>query len=187
MANKTRRFQIAVVALFAGALCAYLLLRPRAAGIIEPGDPAPAFVLNSLDGKPLALADYRRKVIVLNFWATWCPPCVEETPSLEKFSEAVRPLDVVVLGVSVDDDPAALARFVAKYHLTYPIARDPGRALAAHYGTFKFPETYIIGRDGKVAEKIIGPMDWGDPRMKTFVEDLAGRSQAVSETDPPRP
>ena len=115
---------------------------------------------------------------MLNFWATWCPPCVEETPSLERFAEKAKPLGVVVLGVSVDTDLEALQKFVADYHLTFPIARDPSRALPARYGTFQFPETYILDRNGRVAEKIISNDDWDDPRMLSFVEALARPGQA---------
>ncbi len=109
---------------------------------------------------------------MLNFWATWCPPCVEETPSLEHFAQSLGGRGVQVIGVSVDEDPAALRKFVADYHLSYPIARDPGGELAARFGTFKFPETYIIDRRGKVAEKIIGAINWEDPRIIRFVESL---------------
>ncbi len=126
------------------------------------------------------LSDYRGKVLVLNFWATWCPPCVIETPSLEDFAQRVKPLGVEVLGASEDTDPAALAAFIAKYHLTYTIAHDPGRALATRYGTLQFPETYIIDKDGHLAEKIISNTDWDDPRMLAYVRELAqsGRTQA---------
>jgi cytochrome c biogenesis protein CcmG/thiol:disulfide interchange protein DsbE len=119
------------------------------------------------------LADYRGKVLVLNFWATWCPPCVEETPSLEDFARKVKPLGVEVLGADEDTDPAALAAFVAKYHLTFTIAHDPGRSLATRYGTLQFPETYIIDKDGHLAEKIISNTDWDDPRMLAYVRELA--------------
>src|SRR2546422_7429845 len=129
-------------------------------------------------GRPGHLTDLKGRVVVLNFWATWCPPCVEETPSLERFAEKAKPLGVVVLGVSVDTDLEALQKFVADYHLTFPIARDPSRALPARYGTFQFPETYILDRNGRVAEKIISNDDWDDPRMLSFVEALARPGQA---------
>jgi len=117
---------------------------------------------------------------VLNFWATWCPPCVTETPSLEDFAKRVKPLGVEVVGASEDTDPAALTAFIAKYGLTYTIAHDPGRALATRYGTLQFPETYIIDKDGRLAEKIISNTDWDDPRMLAYVRELAqpDRTQA---------
>ena len=158
---------------------AWFALRPRAQQPVAIGERVPDFSLPAAEGSggstasPIRLEDYRGRVLVLNFWATWCPPCVEETPSLEAFSEKAKSLGVVVVGASVDQDPAALAAFISKYHLTYPIARDPSRALATRYGTLQFPETYIIDRHGRLAEKIISNTDWTDPRMLDFVRELA--------------
>jgi cytochrome c biogenesis protein CcmG, thiol:disulfide interchange protein DsbE len=168
----------AVPMLIVGAV-AWFALRPRGERPVEIGESVPDFTLPLASGSAsgpggfVRLADYRGRVLVLNFWATWCPPCVEETPSLEAFAEKAKSLGVVVLGASVDQDPAALAAFISKYHLTYPIARDPSRALATRYGTLQFPETYIIDRHGRLAEKIISNMDWTDPRMLSFVRELA--------------
>jgi len=177
-----KTIRLAVVGLMMGTgLGLYVFLRPASTLPIRIGEDAPDFILPGLDGNPVSLANYRRRVVVLNFWATWCPPCVEETPSLEKFSVAARPLGVTVLGVSVDENPAAPRRFASNYHLSFPIARDPGGAVASRFGTFKFPETYIIDRSGKVAEKIIGPTDWQDPRMMRFVESLSGHGASSGE------
>jgi cytochrome c biogenesis protein CcmG/thiol:disulfide interchange protein DsbE len=168
----------AVPLVIVGAV-AWLALWPRGQRPVAIGESAPDFSLPSVSGSAsgpggsVRLADYRGRVLVLNFWATWCPPCVEETPSLEAFSEKAKSLGVVVLGASVDEDPTALVAFISKYHLTYPIARDPSRALATRYGTLQFPETYIIDRHGRLAEKIISNTDWNDPRMLDFVRELA--------------
>jgi peroxiredoxin len=147
--------------------------RQRAPHPVAIGDTAPDFTLPALNSGSLSLRHYRRQVLVLNFWATWCPPCIEEAPELEKFAEQTRTLGVTVLGVSVDQDPAALQKFIAQAHLSFPVARDPQQVVAGRYGTFKFPETYILDRDGRVAEKIIGATDWQDPRLLAFVRDLA--------------
>ena len=144
------------------------------------GEAAPDFSLPSLAQDSISLSDYRRRVVVLNFWATWCAPCVEETPSLEKFSAQMRRLRVAVIGVSVDQDEATLKKFAADYHLSFPIGRDPNQALASRYGTSIFPETYILDRNGRVAEKIIGPIDWQDGRIVSFVQTLAGNSEPVA-------
>ncbi len=154
---------------------AFLVAHRRQQGPIAVGDKAPDFTLPALGRAPVTLGDYRRQVVVLNFWATWCPPCVEETPSLERFSAQMARRGVAVLGVSVDQDNLALEKFVASYHLSFPIGRDPEQALAARFGTSKFPETYILDRGGRVAEKLIGEVDWQDPRIISFVETLAGR------------
>jgi len=162
-----------VILLFIGAAVAfYLGHRRNAKSGVEIGEDAPDFTIPGLTQGSLALANYKHQVVVLNFWATWCPPCVEETPSLERFAAKVQPMGVAVIGVSVDQDRGALEKFVSDYHMSYAVALDPDRALAARYGTFQFPETYIIDRDGRVAEKIIGAIDWQDPRILSFVETL---------------
>ena len=178
--SKRRDVPIALLGvLAAGAVFIYLRARP--AGPPAVGDPAPNFAgLPELPSGTAGLADYRGRVLVLNFWATWCPPCVEEAPSFERFAEKVKPLGVAVLGVSEDTDRQALERFVAEKHLTFPIALDPSpmqlfpeRAVPTRYGTFQLPETYILDHAGRVAEKIVGPDDWDDPRMLSYVEALA--------------
>jgi len=160
----------------------YWLLRVRAGSPegVAVGESAPSFALPALGHGTASLDEYRHKVVLVNFWATWCPPCVEEAPSLEKFAEAMRPQGVVVIGVSVDQDPAALAKFVADHHLTFPIVRDPYQRLAHRYGTFQFPETYILDRDGRVADKVVGEWDWQDPRLIDFVRDLAHPGERAS-------
>jgi thiol-disulfide isomerase/thioredoxin len=114
---------------------------------------------------------------VINLWATWCPPCVEETPSLEQFAEKMRDHGVIVLGISVDEDQRALQDFIQQNHISYPIGRDPDRSLSARYGTVQFPESYILDRHGVLAEKVIGAIDWNDSRIQNFVLDLAQGSK----------
>jgi len=170
-----------IPSLIVGAV-AWFALRPSGAHAVRVGEAVPDFnlpLLTGPSGRTVSLADFRGRVLVLNFWATWCPPCVEEAPSLEAFAERVRPLGVEVIGASEcydcskDEDPATLTAFINKFSITYPIARDASRALATRYGTLQFPETYIIDRHGRLAEKIIGAWDWNDPRMLSFVRELA--------------
>lgn len=165
--------------LLVGAV-AWVAFRPHAARPVAVGEAVPDFSLprsSGPGGSLVRLGDYRGRVLVLNFWATWCPPCVAETPSLEDFAAKVQPWGVEVVGVSVDENPAALAAFVSKYNLTYTIVRDPSRASPLRYGTLQFPETYIIDRHGRLAEKIISNTDWTDPRMLSFVRALAEPNQ----------
>ena len=170
-----------IVVGLAGVGVLWLALHPHSRRPVALGDRAPAFSLPRVPSGNLSLREFRGKVVVLNFWATWCPPCVAETPSLEAFASKMKGRGVVVLGVSVDQDPAALLQFVAQYHLTYPVARDPSRNVPSRYGTYKFPETYIIDRSGKVAEKIVNAYDWEDPRMLQFVKSLAPREPHPAE------
>jgi peroxiredoxin len=172
--SKTNAVKILVLlAILGGA--AWLALRLRPSRPVDIGERAPDFTLPALTQGSLALHDFGRHVVVLHFWATWCPPCVEEAPGLEKFAEQMRLQGVAVMGVSVDQDVAALQTFAAQQHLSFPILRDPNQSVANRYGTFKFPETYIIDQDGRVAEKLIGAVDWQDPRIITFVGELAGK------------
>ncbi len=173
MASKSKLAKVLVLVAIAGGVT-WFALRTRAPHPVTIGEPAPDFALPALTSGSIALRDFRQQVVVLNFWATWCPPCVEEAPSLEKFAEQMRAQGVAVIGVSVDQDSRILARFVAKVPLTFPIARDPDRVIPGRYGTYKFPETYIIDRGGRVAEKVVGAIDWQDPRIISFVQNLAG-------------
>jgi peroxiredoxin len=135
--------------------------------IIKVGDRAPEVSLQSVDGKTMSLADYRGKVVLVHFWATWCPPCVEEIPTLERFYQQVFGSDIEVLAISVDNSADVLMTFLDRNKVHFPVLRDPGGTTAGSYGTLKFPETYVIGRDGIVRYKVIGPMDWS---MRSNVE-----------------
>ncbi len=180
MSKRNVGLVVLVALIFISLVWWILRLRAGPPQGIAVGESAPSFELPVLGRGTASLREHRRQVVVLNFWATWCPPCVEETPSLEQFAEQMHSQDVAVIGVSVDQDQAALEKFVADHHLTFPIARDPNQALAGRYGTFQFPETYILDRDGRVAEKIVGAIDWQDPRIIDFVHELAHPGQRAS-------
>jgi peroxiredoxin len=184
--SKTKAVKILIFLLILGG-AVFLASRLRSPRPVDIGERAPDFTLPALTHGSLSLHDFGRQVVVLNFWATWCPPCVEEAPSLEKFAEQMRLLGVAVMGVSVDQDVAALQTFAAEQHLSFPIVRDPSQSVANRYGTFQFPETYIIDQDGRVAEKLIGPVDWQDPRLITFVQELAGKAQGRRQFSCPLP
>jgi peroxiredoxin len=174
----TVKFLVFLVILGGAGFLAWRLQQPRA---VDIGERAPDFTLPVLPQGSLSLHDFGRRVVVLNFWATWCPPCVEETPSLEKFAEQMRSQGVDVVGVSVDQDATALRTFAEQQHLSFPILRDPAQSVANRYGTFKFPETYIIDRNGRVADKLIGAADWQDSRLLTFVQELAGKQEGTKQ------
>ncbi|MGH9406024.1 MAG: TlpA family protein disulfide reductase [Terriglobia bacterium] len=160
-------------------VCALAFVLLRAPRVLAVGDRAPAFTLQEAGSGALSFRDDHH-VTLINFWATWCPPCVMEAPSLEKFSRRVEPLGVRVIGVSVDQDHAKLEQFLSGYGVTYTILRDPDQTLAARFGTHKFPETYIFDRNGRLADKIIGATDWDDPQMIEFVQALVHWPPAAS-------
>ena len=135
------------------------------------GSPAPDFTVQDADRK-VELRDLRGKIVVLNFWATWCPPCVEEMPSLVKMQEEMKSRGVVVLAVSVDDDERSYHTFLKKNNVDLLTVRDPQQKSNELYGTFKFPETYIIDRNGVVQRKFIGPVDWTSADIKDYLNKL---------------
>lgn len=135
------------------------------------GRPAKDFAFD-VNGKQEHLSDLRGKVVILNFWATWCPPCVEETPSLNRLQQVIGSRGGTVLGVSIDDDEAAYERFLRQYGLTYLTFRDPSQKIAKSFGTAMWPETYIIDREGKIDRKVIGGQDWTSPEMMAYLDKV---------------
>lgn len=129
----------------------------------------------TLEGKPAHLSDLRGKVVLLNFWATWCPPCVEETPSLNELQTRIQPRGGIVLGVSVDDDESAYENFRRTYNLTFPTYRDLTKKIPLTYGTTMYPDTYIIDRNGRIDRKIVGPQDWTGPDMLAYLDAILNR------------
>lgn len=125
-----------------------------------PGRPAPDFELETLGGDSVRLSDLRGRVVILNFWASWCPPCIQEHPVLVRASRAWDPGEVDLLGVLYQDAPENGRRFVRRWGGDWPTAVDPGSRVAIEYGVYGPPETFFIGRDGRVARKRIGPVTW---------------------------
>ena len=138
----------------------------------QAGRTAPNFTFE-LNGQPTNLGSQHGKVVVLNFWATWCPPCVEEMPALNRLHAQLEPMNGMVLGVSVDKDEAAYRKFLADYGIRFPNHLDSSSRVASDYGSVMFPETYIIGPDGKIARKIIGPQQWDSAEWITYFRSIA--------------
>jgi cytochrome c biogenesis protein CcmG/thiol:disulfide interchange protein DsbE len=135
------------------------------------GTVAPDFTVQD-SGNQVTLSQLRGKIVVLNFWATWCAPCVEEVPSLEQLQQRMKNKGVVVLAVSVDEDPSAYHDFLQKHKVDLLTIRDATQKSNSLYGTFKFPETYIIDRDGVMRRKFIGEVDWSEPEIVDFLGKL---------------
>ena len=160
-----------VLAFIAGLL--FLFARPdyRQGEASMHGQKEIDFAL-TLNGKPAHLSDLRGKVVLLNFWATWCPPCVDEAPSLNLLQQRIASRGGTVLGVSVDDDEDAYRQFLTTYGLLYPSYRDTSKKIAPEYGTSMYPDTYVINREGRIDRKIIGPQDWTSPDMIAYLDTL---------------
>ncbi len=140
---------------------------------IEVGLPAPDFTFPGINGKMVSLSDYRGKVVPVNIWATWCPPCVDEMPSMEKLYQKLKGENFEILAVSINSlGLKAVAPFMKKHKLTFPALIDPERPIRISYKTTGVPESFIIDKDGILVKKIIGPLDWAHPEILRFFHDL---------------
>jgi len=140
--------------------------------IVQVDDMAPEFSITADNGQKISPASFGGKLLVLNFWATWCPTCIEELPSLDEFQREFASSGVVVLGVSVDKDAKAYKRFLDRARVSFSTARDPENKISAEYGTYQFPESYIINSDGKVLMKIVSSTNWTDEKMVGYVKSV---------------
>lgn len=131
--------------------------RGGSGGPVE-GAFAPDFVLPTVDGTPRRLSSYRGKVVLLNLWATWCSPCVEEMPTLDGLAAQYEGKGLVVVGVAADEDPAVVKAFAAKARLRFDILMDPGGATGTQYGITGYPETFLIDRQGRLQGKFVGAL-----------------------------
>ncbi len=140
--------------------------------IVNVGDSAPSFSITADNGRAISPANFGGKVLVLNFWATYCAPCIQEIPSLNRLQTRYKDRGLVVLGVSIDKDEKAYREFIGRFNLSFLTARDPEQKVNSDYGTVQIPETYIINADGKVVNKIIGEANWTEDKMVNYVQSL---------------
>jgi peroxiredoxin len=140
--------------------------------ITKAGDTAPDFTIVTEQGKTVTRSDFGGKVLVLNFWASWCATCLDELPSMNEFAREYKSQGVVVLGVSIDKNEKLYKKFITDMHVTYDTARDPEAAISSSYGTFQLPETYVIDRSGKVVEKADNAFNWMDPQFLARVKGM---------------
>ena len=155
------------VALGAVAGLQYLQRSPRT------GYEAADFTLPDLNGTPHRLSDFRGKVVFLNLWATWCPPCRAEMPSMQALYQRLKDRDFVMLAVAEDEGGAgAVGPFVRDLGFTFPVLLDPDATVSPRFGATGYPETFIIDRDGRVIKHTIGPEEWDSETMVAYFEQL---------------
>ncbi len=135
------------------------------------GSNAPDFTVQDSD-RTVALNQFRGQIVVLNFWATWCPPCVEEMPSLVQMQRRMKAKGVTVVAVSIDVDENAYRQFLKQHGVDLLTVRDPGQKTPGLYGTHGWPETFIIDRKGVMRRKFIGAVDWTEPEITDFLSKL---------------
>lgn len=148
----------------------------------KPADiniPAPDFTIHDADHS-VTLSQLHGQIVVLNFWATWCPPCIDEMPSLERLQQRFHGKGVTVLAVSVDDDANDYHQFLKDHNIDLLTVREAGQKtdtgviapVSSKYGTFKLPETYIIDRNGVIRRKFIGAVNWNQPEITEYLSRL---------------
>lgn len=139
----------------------------------QKGPSAPNFTLQGLDGRMVSLSDYRGKIVLLNIWATWCPPCVSETPSIDKLNKMFENEDFALLAVSIDEGGKKVVEdFMKKRDLSFPVLLDTEGRVARLYRTTGVPESFIILKDGTIDNKIEGAIDWTAPKVIDYFQKL---------------
>jgi peroxiredoxin len=133
------------------------------------GSSAPEFTVAD-DAQTVSLTNLRGHVVVLNFWATWCIPCIEEVPSLVELQR--RMPQVTVIAISADEDAAAYRQFLTDNHVNFVTVRDPSSRIPKLYGTIKIPETYVIDRQGVLRRKFVSAQNWTTPEIMDYLGKL---------------
>jgi peroxiredoxin len=143
---------------------------------VDIGSRAPDFRARAVDGSGAVrtLADYRGKVVVLNIWATWCPPCIVEMPSFERLHRELADSNLKIVAVSIDDVVGmdSVRAYARNLGLTFEILLDSLHTIDRDYQATGYPETFVIARDGTIRKKWIGPADWASPANVTLLRDL---------------
>ncbi len=142
---------------------------------VETGEPllkAPSFVLTDLEHKEHRLSDYAGKVLVVNFWASWCAPCREELPSMNRAARKLLELPVTWLAINVGEDREAVAAFTADYPIDFSVLLDPSGRVSQSWQVTGMPTTFIVNRDGFVAHKIVGKREWDDAQHLQMLIEL---------------
>jgi peroxiredoxin len=147
-----------------------MLMSDIAPAPVTRGAAAPDFELPTLGGGPtLALGDFRGQVVLVNFWATWCKPCEDEIPAMERLYQRLSSEGFELLAVSVDQDEADVVAFRERMAISFPILLDPRQQVSRQYQTTGFPESVLLDREGRVVERYIGPRDWDH---RSYVERI---------------
>jgi peroxiredoxin len=185
MTNMRERLKAIVFFLVVGSIAGYFVYkevtRKGAPGVINIGQQAPDFSVKDQRGKTVKLSDLRGKVVFLNFWATWCQPCIAEMPEMEILNNKLRDRKFQMVAVSVDNNWEIVNEFYKDHDLTLPTYLDPGHQISDLYKVYKFPETFLIDANGYVV-KHSWQERWADPRVIATVENLVRQADLNQET-----
>ena len=156
------------------ALPCFLAAAPTSAADLKPwtGSPAPGLELRDLDGRGHRLADYRGKVVLVNFWATWCAPCREEMPSIQRLKEQLAGKPFAVLAVNLDEPETRIRKFLSQMTVDFTVLLDPGKKAASAWNARILPASFVIGPDGRIRYSLVGELDWGHDRVVGRIVEL---------------
>ena len=150
--------------------------------VLPDAPPAPDFRLSDIDAKTHRLSDYRGKVVVVNFWATWCPPCREEMPSMQRAWQALEPEGIRMLGINVGEDEDTIFEFTANYPVEFPLLMDLDSAVVGAWPLRGLPTTFIVDPEGRIIYRAIGGREWDDPELLAPIRALMDK--ATTEPGP---
>ncbi|GBD98396.1 thiol-disulfide oxidoreductase ResA [bacterium BMS3Abin07] len=136
------------------------------------GQTAPGFTLKTLDGRDVSPADFRGKILFINFWASWCPPCRQEIPDLNELYEKYKGRGLVIIGVSTDNSESDIIKFVKKYKIKFLIVHDKDNKVMREYKVYSLPISFLIDKHGKVVQKYLGARDWAGRDFLDKIEKL---------------
>jgi peroxiredoxin len=140
---------------------------------VSIGEAAPDFTLKNIQGEDVTLSDLRGQVVLVNFWATWCPPCRQEMPSMEKLYQHLQDQEFEMLAINVEENgPEAVASFLKDQSHSFPILFDTQAKAQRLYNVSKYPETFVVDRNGIVVEHVVGAIDWMQPNVVEYLENL---------------
>lgn len=140
--------------------------------VLKKKIPAPYFELMDIDGKLHKLTDYKGSVVILNFWATWCPPCRYEMPSMDRARKILKGEKIVILAIDVGEDEDTIFEFTGNYPVEFPLLMDPEAKTIKQYPVVGLPTTYIIDPHGYITHKIVGSREWDDPQLLDKIRKL---------------
>jgi peroxiredoxin len=140
--------------------------------LVADKPPAVDFTLNDMDNKLHRLSDYRGRVVIVNFWASWCPPCRAELPSMERAYQALKQQGVVMLAINVGEDADTIFNFTADYPVSFPLLLDKEAKVINEYPVIGLPTSYIINPQGRLVYRVIGTREWTEPKLMKAILDL---------------
>ncbi len=161
-----------VVLVAAAAAGGFVYLAKKKGYGLRVGQPAPSFRLPSIDGREVSLDSLRGQVVLVNLWASWCPPCLDEMPSLERLHRRLKPEGLVVLGVAADSDKEDVLAVVKKLEVTFPTLQDPEGETERAYRATGYPETFLVDRRGSLRQIYVGPVEWDDAQVIARIREV---------------